>query len=1001
MKRFERWLEVRRIFEEALEFPPEERAAFLDRACLGDEELRREIDALLKAPPVPTASLAGLLGLPERREEPDYAEGDTIDHFTIVRYLGRGGMGVVYEARDARNNNRPVALKVLFSQAVNLSQDKRLAGFSSPTIVTFHDSGETSEGLPYFVFEYIEGEPITTFCENRNLSLPERLRLFGRVCEALAYAHQRLVIHCDLKPENILVTATGVLKLLDFGIARQVGEEITSRDFSPMTLPFASPEQVGGEETTTLSDVYSLGVLLCVLLTGRLPYGPVRSVADLHDVILYQEPVRPSDLVRPHRGSASEQEKAPPLYCLPPSSRSPEQLARHLRGDLDAIVSRALSKEPSKRYASVAELAEDIRRHLAIEPVDARPASPRYRMSKFLHRRAAGLAIASVISVAFLILSVLLAGQYRRAVEGERQALAQEERTRQVNQFVVNLFRRTNPFDPGSSPDASVDELLDQSSRAIEASSSNPDFKASLLSVLGEIFGNRGNAERGRKLLESALTIQGRGLHDHALAETLQRYGAILGSQGRYQESEAALLRAQEVLENLGQRDPVLQSRILMAQSANKMNLGEYDVALELSQASLSALRHSPESFPDLAASLHGLGRLLELKDRDAEAEALLRQALSYAERMPETRNPHVALMQNALGAVMYKRGDYSGARTMYRRALDINRATLGEDSMAYALTLHNIAALDSVQGQYQDAREKFTQVVATLHKSLPPNHLRILNARGQLASTLVCLQEYRRAEQIFLEVLAIERNTLPKNHPAIATTLNNLGSLYQDEGRLRESQDSYEESLGIFIDLVGRNSRPVATLLGNLGTVVRMQNDDRSAEAHFSEALDIARNIDGGKSPNTVNALANLASMYISTGDLEKARPLVGETTTLAESLVGPTGLLTGSAYLLEAKLFLAQGDPRRALARASQARTILSARLPPQDWRIAVANSVLGAALGSTGDPAEAEQLLLHSLVDLRRIKGGKSLQVREAADRLRYFYKSLGRNDEAKKY
>jgi serine/threonine protein kinase len=257
---------------------------------------------------------------------------------------------------------------------VKLSQDKRIASFTDPSIVTFHDSGETSEGLPYFVFEYVEGEPITTFCERRGLGIPERLRLFQKVCSAVAYAHQRYLIHCDLKPENILVTASGALKLLDFGIAKQIGEDITSNGLSPMTLPFASPEQVGGEETTTLSDVYSLGILLCVLLTGRLPYRHARSVTELRDAILYEEPACPSDLVRPRPDSGSDKDELPP-YCTPPPAKSPEQLARHLREDLDAIVLRALSKEPAKRYGFATELADDIRKHLAIEPVSAHPSS--------------------------------------------------------------------------------------------------------------------------------------------------------------------------------------------------------------------------------------------------------------------------------------------------------------------------------------------------------------------------------------------------------------------------------------------------------------------------------------------------------------------------------------------------------------------------------------------------------------------------------------------------
>jgi serine/threonine protein kinase/Tfp pilus assembly protein PilF len=1002
MARFERWLEVKRIFEETLEVAPEERAPFLDRVCGSDKELRREVDALLKAPPLPTSSLAELLGLPERHEEPDYVEGDRIDHFSIVRKVGKGGMGTVYDARDVRNNDRRVALKVLFFRAVRFSQDKRLAGLSHPAIVTFHDSGETAEGLPYFVFEFIEGEPITDFCERRNLGISERLSLFLEVCDAVAYAHQRYLIHCDLKPENILVTATGALKLLDFGIARQVGDKTALNDLSPITLPFASPEQVGSEETTILSDVYSLGVLLCVLLTGRLPYHRVRNVSDLRDAIIHEEPARPSDLVRLRPDSALDKEEIPP-YCTPPLAKSAKQLAGRLRGDLDAIVLCALSKEPSKRYAFATELAEDIRRHLAIEPVKAHPPSRRYRAKKVLRRRAAPLTVIALVSIALLVMSILLFGQYRRALRGERQASAQAERTRQVNRFVVNLLRRTNPFDPSSSPDASVDELLDQSSRTTEASLANyPDLKASLLSVLGEIFAGRGNVPKSKSLLEDALALQRRGVPDQALAETLQRYSVVLTGQGRYRDSEAVLAEAKDVLRRLGRSgDPVLESRILLAQATNKMNLGEYNASQKFSEAALATLRRSPGNFPELAESLHDLGRILELKDRDAEAENLLRQALSYEKLTPEPKNPYVAITLNSLAGLRYTRGDYAGARTMYLQALEINRATLGENSKGYALTLHNIAALDSVQGHYQEALENFTQVVAILQKSLPPDHLDILTARDQLASTLIHLHDYEHAEKIFLDVLSSEKATLPKNHPAIAGSLNNLAYLYQDEGHLHEAQDFYQQALGAFENIVGRKSRPVATLLGNLGSIAQSLGDDRKAEADFKEALEIAQGVAGERSPDTVNALINLSSLYISTGNIQRARGLINEVIPLAVSMAGPTGRLTGSVYSLEARLLLAQGDFKGSISRAQQANAIFAVTLPPQDWRIAATNSVLGAALGMSGSTAKAEPLLLQSLKELRGIKGDESSQVHDATEMIRLFYKKLGRNREAEKY
>ena len=439
MARFERWLEVKRIFEEALEVAPEERSAFLERACGGDPELRREVEELLEAPPLHTSALAGLLGLPKRREEPDYAEGDRIDHFTIVRQVGGGGMGAVYEARDSRNDNRRVALKVLFSRAVKLSKDKRLAGLSHSSIVVFHDSGETPEGLPYFIFEFIEGDPITEFCEKRRLAVPDRLRLFEKICEAVGYAHQRGLIHCDLKPENILVTATGEPKLLDFGIAKEVGAAQSPAESSPITLPFASPEQVGNEETTTLSDVYSLGVLLAVLLTGRLPYSGARALAEIRDAILHAEPGRMSDLV------ALSGAEDPPPYARSPPAKSPGDLARQLRGDLDAISAKALLKVPSGRYQSAPDLGADLGRHLADLPVEARGDSRIYLISKLLKRHRGRAAIAMVFFLLVLASLGAWLRQYQETVRQRDQARQEATRAEEVSKFLTDLFRVSDP----------------------------------------------------------------------------------------------------------------------------------------------------------------------------------------------------------------------------------------------------------------------------------------------------------------------------------------------------------------------------------------------------------------------------------------------------------------------------------------------------------------------------------------------------------------------------
>jgi serine/threonine-protein kinase len=982
------WEDVKEIALSALELRDDERSQFLEHACKSDQGLRAAVEAVLSISTRDAAAVDRFrLGLVEK--PPVLPPGTIIDNFQIVDLLGTGGMGVVYLADDARNERR-VALKVLSTHArFNRGEHKVLAKLDHPFIATLYDSGNTPGGFPYLAMEYVPGLPLADYCATQKPTLKQRLVLFQEICEGVQAAHQKFVVHRDLTPNNIRVTPDGKPKLLDFGIAREIDGDVAASDVEEhraMTPLFASPEQRRGEGVEATSDIYSLGILLCGLVTGRHPH----TLDDLRQPLgPTNEPPPPSSLI---------QSDDHPLI-LPPPPVAPARLKKLVRGDLDVVILKALQADPAERYQTAEKLGEDIGRHVAILPIRARPATWRYRLGKLVRRRPWRL----LVVAALVIMAGLLFSQYRRAVRGERAALAQVERTRHVNRFVVDLLRPTNPFERSSSPDISVDELLDQSAKTVEAGLNEyPDLKASLLSVLGEIFGARGDAKRGRVLLQRALALQWRGPRDVALAESLLRYGGLLTGQGQYRQSDAAFAEAAAILATTEERDdPVLQARLLMAQAANKVYQADYEAARLLSQRALVYLRDSPRSFVELATSLLGLGRVLEINERNEEAQALFEQALSYAERLPDVRNPHAAIIINSLGVLRYKEGDYAGAEQMLLRALEIERVTLGEDSRVYAVTLHNLAAVDAALGEYKEAFDKFTTVVGILQGRVPPHHVTLLTARDQLASTLVRLQDYDRAEAMFQETLTIEKESLPTNHPARAVTLNNLGYLYQDTGRLQEAEASYAEALGIFEALLGRRSRPAATLLGNLGSIAHSRGDIRGAERRYREALGIAQDVSDGRTPEGITAMVNLAGFDISTGNLADARSLLAEAMPLAESVVGPDDWLTGFVHFVEAKLLLAEGEASGALSKARRARAIMEAKLPRVDSRLASTDSVIGAALGRMGKTAEAEPLLLHSLRELRRLKGERSVATREAMERVRSFYESLGRHDEAAKY
>jgi serine/threonine protein kinase/tetratricopeptide (TPR) repeat protein len=445
----ERWQRVKQLLDQAITIESSERSSFLDHACDGDPELRGEVDSLLAShEQAGTAFLrAPAVDLKASASSPSRSlEGRRMGVYQIVEEIGSGGMGEVYRAVRADGQyTKEVAIKLVrggfdsrFVLERFLNERQILASLDHPNIARLVDGGTTEDAIPYLVMELIEGTRIDLFCDQHRLSITQRLQLFRQVCTAVQYAHQRLVIHRDIKPSNILVTTEGVPKLLDFGIAKildpAAGAETTM--VRPMTLEYASPEQIRGEPITTASDVYSLGVVLYQLLTGRSPYpGGARNSHELARAVCETDPGRPSVVVlKPQPARDGEQiEPLSPAQVSDTREGSPAKLHRRLEGDLDNIVLMAMRKEPQRRYASVEQFAEDIRRHLEALPVAATTGSWRYRAGRFAVRHKAGVL---ATTVALIALAAGIGATVRAARIARQQAqIAQSERARAEKRF--------------------------------------------------------------------------------------------------------------------------------------------------------------------------------------------------------------------------------------------------------------------------------------------------------------------------------------------------------------------------------------------------------------------------------------------------------------------------------------------------------------------------------------------------------------------------------------
>jgi serine/threonine-protein kinase len=550
------------IFDAAVDLPADQQSAAVERACGADEVLRAEVLSLLRAyrsdSPLesPAAAIAAPLFEPSAR-----AASDRIGPFRIVREIGRGGMGHVLlgERADGQFEQR-VAIKLIQHGSAGvvrrfLEERRILALLEHPNIARLVDGGLTSDGLPYFAMELVDGEPIDRYCESRHLPLDARLELFARVCDAVAYAHQHLVIHRDLKPSNILVAADGQVKLLDFGIAKLLGDaqgdDLTGTGLSPMTPQFAAPEQIRNASISTATDVYSLGVLLYLLLTGERPYD------------LRGKP--PTDVER--------------IVCVDvppkPSSRAAGALARRLRGDLDLIVMTALQKDEQRRYQSPATLAHDLQRFLQGRPILARPDTARYRFGKFVRRNRTAVAVATATAAALVGATVFSIAQMREARRQQREAVRAAQRATALSELQTVLAGDAR--DPDGRPLPPAGRIAMAEGVIERRFGSDPSLAASLMVDLSGRYVETGNLKAQRAMLGKARTIARKAnlgaevalaacwransywledLLDSARADVAEGKAALARDAYRDHEAEATCLEAEgKLLQATGQPD--------------------------------------------------------------------------------------------------------------------------------------------------------------------------------------------------------------------------------------------------------------------------------------------------------------------------------------------------------------------------------------------------------------------------------------------------------------
>jgi serine/threonine-protein kinase len=798
---------VQSLFLQAARLFGPERDAFLDSSCGGDDALRADVLALLKEDAQGGTLLDG--GLAEAacgllNDSP--SPGRRVGPYRLLRVLGEGGMGVVYLAERPDLGNF-VAIKLLRDAWLSparrerfASEQRLLARLNHPSVARLYDANVLPDGTPWFVMEYVEGEPITAYCVARACSVAERLRLFRSVCEAVQYAHRQAIIHRDLKPSNILVKPDGGVRLLDFGISKQLDSldqatEQTRTELRLMTPAYAAPEQLRGEPVGVFTDVYALGVILYELLAGQLP---ARAGDD---------PEKPSSLPRSMETSKASW------------------------ADLDVICLTAMRDGPERRYRSVEALIRDIDHFLAGEPLEARADTRRYRMGKFLRRNrvpAAGAALASVVIAALIVFFTW------RLANARNDAIAAVTRMQRVRQFMLDLF---DGGDPSAAPpgDLRALALIERGVKEASTLQAEPEVQADLFLTLGAIDQKLGNLAQADTLLNSALAER-KALFGPAhpqVAESLVALGLLRIDQARFPEAEDLIRRGLDTFRHAPRRDNQAIAKASAALGKILEAKGSYAQAIPVLEGAVQLASSSDSPSLDVSAMLKELADAQFYAGHYGDCERLTMRTLSMHRQALGEHHPLVAEDLINLGAVQFERGQYPQAERRYREALAINESWYGPDHPATASTLSMLGRALVFEHRYDEAVALVERALAIQEKVYGSSHPRVANVLNELGTVALQRGHLEEAEVRFRRMLEIYKAAYGERHYRYSLALANLASVYLARKEYVRAEPLFRAAIRHYREALSPDHLYVGIAEIKLGRALNGQKRYAEAEAH------------------------------------------------------------------------------------------------------------------------------------------------------------------------
>ena len=918
----------------------------------------------------------------------------TLGRYRVLRLIGEGGMGSVYQA-EQDHPRRIVALKVIKPGLANKEVLRRfeleshaLGRLQHPGIAQIHEAGtaETDAGTqPYFAMEFIVGKPLTRYAADHQLGTRRRLELVARICDAVQHAHERGLIHRDLKPGNILVDPSGQPKILDFGVARLTDSDAHATRQTDVgqlvgTLAYMSPEQVLADplELDTRSDVYALGVIFYELLAGRLPYTIGARLHEAVQVIREEDPARLSSISKTYRG------------------------------DIETIAAKALEKDKTRRYASAAAFADDIRRYLADQPITARSPSATYQLRKFARRHKAlvgGVAAVFVVLVAGIVASTW---QAIRASRAERNALAAERQVAQERDEVTR--ERNRALEAQAQAQQERNQALAEKQRAdTEAAVSQAVTEFLQKDVLAQASAREQSRPdtppdpelKVRTALDRAAERIGGKFTAQPLVEASIRHtiGGAYRDLGLYPQARQHMERALNLRRSaLGEEDPLTTESVGELAGLSTLE-GKYPAAEALYLKALDGLRRAHgDEHPDVLTGMSNLALLYQYQGRYAQAVSLIRKVLDTQRRVLGPENAGTLTTTLMLGRAYMLGGKYADSEATFIKLLEVQRRVLGGDHPERLATMADLAQVYDRTGKPAESESLYVKALDAHRRVLGPQHPDTLVVTNSLAILLKNLRKFAEAEPLYLEVLAARQQLLGDEHPDTLSSMNNLGALYVAQNRFADAEPLLKKTLEARKRRLPADHPNTLNTMANLGQMYFRQGKYREAEPLYTEILAVRKRVLGPEHPETLFMMNNLAVLLSQSGKISEAEALYVELLGIRRRAYGEAHAGTLLAMDNLGAHYVKRGELERALELIKEAfegrRRVLGMEHADTLWTA----SNLAGAYRQADKLDEAEALFIATLNTARRMLGNEHHTTLTTMERLAGLYREQKKYDKA---